>query len=127
MEGLTNAVRVNLNAGVCERLQLVKCRLGREGFETLSNALVSTSTLRVLQLNNFDMSETALRVLSDGVKRSESLRVLDLAYCAIGDKLGYWLAKLLKDLAAERDQRLWIDSLRPRSQTVGTKSSVTNV
>jgi len=71
--------------------------LTRQGFETLSIALISNTTLLDLTLDmNPTLDDTALRVLSRGMLLKGGLRTLSLQNCTIGfEGVGY-IANMLK-------------------------------
>ena len=112
-----NGVRENLICGVVRSLHLVKVKPGSEGWLCLSKGLAKTQTLKILQLNNIELGQTALEALCEGIKLNTSIKTLDLSYCALSDKLAPQVARMLREQGELKDQQLWQVSLREQKVT----------
>ena len=80
-------------------------------------------TLQVLKINHCNLGQPALEALCAGLRRNASLKVLDLSYNHMPDRLGGIVARLIKDQGEFRDSQLWVGSLRQHPDSRKRSSS----
>jgi len=115
---LTKALAVTLQGSVAlAELRLVGLKLGRLGWRGLAEGLVAQCPVEYLAVNYCQMDDTALELLTPGLKSLERLRKLDLSNNQLSDKCGFFLSRLINIHCFRKDEICWLNNLRNGAST----------
>ena len=69
----------------------------KDAWELLFAGIAVSQSLQVLRINHCTVGQEVISAMAEAFRSNQSLKVLDLGYCNIPDKLGPSLVTLIKD------------------------------